>query len=149
MAQECSLTPHPSHCHNNKRTVQYNPQLTLLSANAMLISNTSLNAPASSPVGQIVSNAATPFVESAKPGTPPSTVVTLSAQGQKLSQSQTSSNSSNSSNSAARSNQSQTSYPVNSVAKQSVQSVPKEANEAPGIQFITGETRGGRISTYA
>jgi hypothetical protein len=100
----------------------------------MLISNTSLNAPASSPVGQIVSNAATPFVESAKPGTPPSTVVTLSAQGQKLSQSQTSSNSSNSSN---------------SVAKQSVQSVPKEANEAPGIQFITGETRGGRISTYA
>jgi hypothetical protein len=112
----------------------------------MLISNTSLNPSAYNPVGQIVSNAATPFVESAKPGTSPATVVTLSAQGQKLSQSQTSSNSSNS---ATRSNQSQTSSPVNSVAKQSVQSVPKEANEAPGIQFITGETRGGRISTYA
>jgi hypothetical protein len=30
-----------------------------------------------------------------------------------------------------------------------VQSVPKEANEAPGIQLIAGETRGGRNSTYA
>lgn len=107
----------------------------------MAISSVSINPPASSTatssLSQLVSNTASPLVDKAKSSadTPPSTIVTLSAQAQKLSQ-----------NSSA---QSQTANRVDTVAQENVESVPKEANEAPGIQFMEGETRGGRISTYA
>lgn len=109
----------------------------------MAISSISINPPASSPVNspvsQLVSNATAPVVDKARASvdTPPSTIVTLSAQAQKLSQSQTSNT------------QPQTANQVDTVAKENVESVPKEANEASGIQFMEGETRGGRISTYA
>ena len=102
----------------------------------MTISNISL--PSSNSAGPITSNA----VANAKPDTrttndtPPSTIVTLSAQAQKLSQSQ---------NSQPTGSSSQTNNPVS----QNTASVPKEANEASGIQFIEGDNRGGRISTYA
>lgn len=107
----------------------------------MAISSVSINSPASSmatgSLSQLVSNTAAPLVDKAKSSadTPPSTVVTLSAQAQKLSQ--------------TSSAQSQTANQVDTVAQENVESVPKEANEAPGIQFMEGETRGGRISTYA
>lgn len=111
----------------------------------MAISGISINPPASSPVNnsvsQIFNNASTPVVDKTKSSadTPPSTIVTLSAQAQKLSQ--------------AASNQSsnQTSNPTSaqSSSQASSQAVPEEANEAPGIQFMEGQTRGGRISTFA
>ena len=61
----------------------------------MAISSVSINPPSSgqisSPINQIFSNQAPPVTDRAKSSadTPPSTVVTLSAQAQKLSQTQT------------------------------------------------------------
>ncbi len=103
--------------------------------------NPSASSPLNSPLSQVVSNAVAPLVDKARSSidTTPSTIVTLSAQAQKLSQSQTS----------ASSTQPQSSNQADTVAKENVESVPKEANEASGIQFMEGETRGGRISTYA
>lgn len=115
----------------------------------MSIPSLSINPPATSTVNtsvsQVVGNAIAPLVDKARSGieTQASTIVTLSAQGQKLSQNQTSTSTSTSST------QSQTANQVDTVAKENVESVPKEANEASGIQFMEGETRGGRISTYA
>lgn len=111
----------------------------------MAIPSLSINPPATSTVNtsasQVVGNAIAPLVDKARSGieTQASTIVTLSAQGQKLSQNQTSTSST----------QSQTAHQVDTAAKENVESVPKEANEASGIQFMEGETRGGRISTYA
>jgi hypothetical protein len=110
----------------------------------MAISSISLSPPASSPVNSVVSHAAAPFVEGAKSGAEkvPSTVVTLSAQGQKLSQS-------HAQTSTSQTNQAQTSSRTDTATAERVESVPKEANEPPGIQFMEGETKGGRISTFA
>ena len=68
----------------------------------------------------------------------PSTIVTLSARAQQLGKIQ-----------ASDSTSSQSATPVDAVAKQSLQSVPKESNEASGIQLMQGSARAGRISTYA
>ncbi len=105
--------------------------------------NPTASSPLSNPLSQIASNAVAPVVDKARSSidTIPSTIVTLSAQAQKLSQSQTSASSTQP--------QSQNSNQVNTAAKENVESVPKEANEASGIQFMEGETRSGRISTYA
>lgn len=117
----------------------------------MSIPSLSINPPATSTVNtsvsQVVGNAIAPLVDKARSGieTQASTIVTLSAQGQKLSQSQNQTSTSTSTSST----QSQTANQVDTVAKENVESVPKEANEASGIQFMEGETRGGRISTYA
>ncbi|MDO8206998.1 MAG: hypothetical protein Q7T38_04145 [Gallionella sp.] len=99
--------------------------------------NPTASSPLNSPLSQIASNAVAPVVDKARSSidTIPSTIVTLSAQAQKMSQTSTSST--------------QTANQVDTVAKENVESVPKEANEASGIQFMEGETRGGRISTYA
>lgn len=89
----------------------------------MAISNISL--PASNPAGPVNGNA------NAKPDTritnetPPSTIVTLSAQALKFSQN---------------------SRPAEQ-ANSTTSSVPRQTSESSGIQFI--EDRGGRISTYA
>lgn len=107
----------------------------------MAISSLGINPPATSTVNtsasQVVSNPVATLVDKARSSidTQASTIVTLSAQALKLSQSSTA--------------QSQTANQVDTVAKENVESVPKEANEASGIQFMEGETRGGRISTYA
>lgn len=103
----------------------------------MAIPSVNINPQTSSPVSstgnQIFSNAPAPVVDKTRSSldTPPSTIVTLSAEAQKLSQSNT--------------NQNQN----KAVAAENTPSVPKEANEASGIQFMEGQTRGGRISTYA
>lgn len=103
--------------------------------------NPTASSPLNSPLSQIASNAVAPVVDKARSSidTIPSTIVTLSAQAQKMSQTSTSTSST----------PSQTANQVDTVAKENVESVPKEANEASGIQFMEGETRGGRISTYA
>lgn len=105
--------------------------------------NPTASSPLNSPLSQIASNAVAPVVDKARSSidTIPSTIVTLSAQAQKMSQTSTSTSTS--------STPSQTANQVDTVAKENVESVPKEANEASGIQFMEGETRGGRISTYA
>jgi hypothetical protein len=68
----------------------------------------------------------------------------LSAQAQKLSQSQTSTNSLTYSLPKTSNDRD-----GDNGSAGNVKSVPKEANEATGIQFIAGESKGGRISTYA
>ncbi len=78
---------------------------------------------------------AAPAVDSAPQSTQPSSIVTLSEQGKKLSQS----------NANAQSNPSQTPNTANNAVK----AVPKEANQPPGIQLIAGDMKYGRISTYA
>lgn len=96
----------------------------------MAISALSINTPSTTPVAQVVTTP--PVADKAKSSldTPPSTIVTLSAEAQRLSQSRN--NSETEAQNGANAN-----------------SVPKEANEAPGIQFMEGSTRAGRISTYA
>ncbi|ADL56221.1 hypothetical protein [Gallionella capsiferriformans] len=120
----------------------------------MAISSVSINPPSSgqisSPISQIFSNQATPVTDRAKSSadTPPSTIVTLSAQAQKLSQTQTQTNENSLTYSVQKSSTDQDNDSDNS-STGNVKAVPKEANEAIGIQFIAGEFKGGRISTYA
>ena len=103
----------------------------------------SINPPASSSVSSIVSNAAAPFVNDAKSSVDKqvSAVVTLSAQGQKLSQS--------SAASQTQTSQSQASSRIDSAASENVEPQAKETTEAPGIQMLEGESKGGRINTFA
>lgn len=99
-----------------------------------------INPPASNPVSQITSSIA--VAANTKPETvsPPSTVVTLSAAAQKLSQEQTG---------TEQTSQTQVSNNTGAAASQQTASVPREANESTGIQLIAGSEKGGRISTYA
>ncbi len=107
----------------------------------MAISITSINPPPSSSVSSIVSNAATPFVNGAKSivDRQASSVVTLSAQGQSLSQAST----------QTQAGQSQASGRTDTVATENVETRSKETVEAPGIQFMEGESKGGRVNTFA
>lgn len=107
----------------------------------MAITGLNINLPASSTVSPIVSNAAPSATDKAKSivDTPPSTIVTLSAQALKLSQT----------SSPAQTSSTQPASQLDAVAGKNLEAVPKEANEATGIQFLAGATRSGRISTYA
>lgn len=112
----------------------------------MAISITSINPPASSSVSSVVSNAAAPFVNDAKSSVDrsASAIVTLSTQGQQLNQSQSSTQTSQ-----TQANPSQVSNPANTAAAENVEPKTKETAEAPGIQFMEGESKGGRINTFA
>ena len=111
----------------------------------MAISSVSINPPASSSVSSVVSNAAAPFVNDAKSSLDKqvSAVVTLSAQGQKLSQSSAASQIQN------QTSQSQASSRIDSAASENVEPQAKETTEAPGIQMLEGESKGGRVNTFA
>ena len=111
----------------------------------MAISSVSINPPASSSVSSIVSNAATPFVEGGKSSADKqaSAIVTLSAQGQKLSQTQPQTSQTQSTN------QPQTSNRADTVAAENTETRAKETAEPPGIQLLEGERQSGRVSTYA
>jgi hypothetical protein len=113
----------------------------------MAVSNVSVNPPASSSLGSILGNVAAPFVNDAKSSTEKqaSAVVTLSAQGQKLSQSAPS----QTQTSQTQTNQSQTSSRTDTVATENVEPQSKERVEPAGIQFMEGESKGGRVNTYA
>ena len=95
----------------------------------MSVSSASLSPSSGTTASQVIGNVVTPPSKSAP--TQPSSIVTLSEQGKRLSQS----------NASAQSSSSQATNTTNVV--------PKEANEAPGIQLIPGGTKNGRISTYA
>jgi hypothetical protein len=114
----------------------------------MAISNintsTSVNAP--------VSNASAPFAHDAKRGANQdvATVVNLSTQGQQLSQQAARTNqlkqsqaSQNQPNQSGATNTVTAPQPVN-VGPQSTATVAP-----PGIQFVPGESKGGRVNTYA
>ena len=112
----------------------------------MAISISSINPPASSSVSSVISNAAAPFVNDAKSSTDKqaSAIVSLSAQGQKLSQSQAPSQTTQ-----TQTSQSQASSRADTVATENVEPRSKETAEAPGIQMLEGESKGGRVNTFA
>ena len=112
----------------------------------MAISITSINSPPSSSISSVVGNASTPFVNGAQSSISRQTsaVVTLSAQGQQLSQSQASNQTGQ-----AQASQSQASNAANTAANENVEPKSKETSEAPGIQLVEGESKGGRINTFA
>lgn len=112
----------------------------------MAISSVSINPPPSSSVTSVVSNAAAPFVNDANKSSvdrQASAVVTLSVQAQKLSQSEAANQSSQTQSSQ------QTSNKPDTVSAENVEAKPKETAEAPGIQFIEGESKGGRVNIVA
>lgn len=115
----------------------------------MAISNVNISSPSSSTIGSVFNNTTPTPADKTQTSTDsqPSTVVTLSSQGQKLSQAQSGSSPSSQSSQNTQSTQSQST--TKAAANETIESVPKEANEAPGIQFMEGENKGGRISTYA
>jgi hypothetical protein len=115
--------------------------------NAMAISNISINPPASSSINSIVSTAVAPSANGTQPSAnqPASATVTLSAQGQQLSQGPSPSNQTQ----ASQSNQPQTSNTVDTPITPNVVPQSKETIAAPGIQFMSGESKGGRVNTFA
>jgi len=119
----------------------------------MAIPNVNLNPPASNPISSIVNNAVTSIQPSANQ--PASATVTLSAQGQQLSQSQTNpiqlshTQASQPQASQSQTNQTQTSSTVDTPATPNVVPQSKETTAAPGIQFMSGESKGGHVNTFA
>jgi hypothetical protein len=115
--------------------------------------NPSVNPPAASSVSQIVGKATSPVVDKAASSiqAQPSTIVTLSAQGQKLSQSaaQTSTSNTNTAASTTQTSQSNTSGQLDTIAMENVESAAKESTESISVQPREGETKGGNISTFA
>ncbi len=99
----------------------------------MPISSANLNPASSNPANSLSGQVQSPSAKPPKPDSQSSTIVTLSEQGRKLSQSQHSGSS--------QANQAQQS----SHASQT----PKDTSHRPGIPAIEGETRNGRVSTYA
>lgn len=113
----------------------------------MAISSVSINPPPSSSVSSVVSNAAAPFVNDANKSAAErqaSTVVTLSAQARQLSQNEAANQASQ-----PNANQAQASNRPDTAATENVETRPKETAEAPGIQFIEGEKKGGRVNVVA
>lgn len=112
----------------------------------MAISISSINPPPSSSVTSVVSNASAPFVNGAQPSTerPVSAVVNLSTQGQQLNQT----NQAQTSQTQAA-NQSQAANTANTASNENVEPKTKETAAAPGIRFIEGESKGGRVNTFA
>ena len=112
----------------------------------MAISISSINPPASSSVSSVISNAAAPFVNDAKSSVDKqvSAVVSLSAQGQQLSRSQAPTQTTQ-----TQTSQSQASNGIDTAVKENVEPQAKETTEAPGIQMFEGESKGGRVNTFA
>ena len=118
----------------------------------MAISNVSLNPPASGSVSSIVGNAAVPAVDGAQTGAsqPVSAVVTLSAQGLQLSQSQANQIQVDQNQaSQSQSNQTPTLSTVDTATTPNVVPQSKETTATPGIQFMAGDSKGGRVNTFA
>ena len=140
----------------------------------MAISNVSVNSlvnsTSSSSVSKVNANATnvgkTEDVGKTKVSQQPSATVTISAQGQRLSQAQTQiqtkstqvsssqvnvpqTNSSQASNIQAKSNAEATNTLNAANTNANALSPSKEAASTPGIQFIAGEKKSGRVNTYA
>lgn len=108
----------------------------------MDIPSVSISPPASSSASPLAGNAVAPFADGPKPGTDKqaSAVVSLSAQGQQLSQAQTN---------QPQTSQSQPSNGANTAAAENVEPQSQKTAEPPGIQSVQGESKDGRIDTYA
>ena len=114
----------------------------------MDISNISVSPLAKSPISSLASNAAPPSsADLSRPsvGNQISASVSLSAQGQKLSQSQFNPTQP----SQAQTNPVQASNTANAATAQNSVPQSKETAAPPGIQFMSGESKGGRINTFA
>jgi hypothetical protein len=112
----------------------------------MSISITSTTPPPGNSVSSIVRNAAAPLVngEQARTEQQASAVVTLSAQGQKLSQSHAPVQANQTQN-----NQAQTPNRPDTAATENTESRAKEAAQAPGVQLLETESKGSRVNTLA
>ncbi len=99
----------------------------------MTISSASLNPSAANPANSLSGQVQSPSAKPPKTDQQSSTIVTLSEQGKKLSQSQ---HADSSQTNQAQQN-TQTSQP------------PKETSHRPGIPAIEGDTKSGHLSTYA
>jgi hypothetical protein len=115
----------------------------------MAISNISINPIANSAGNSPVGSAAASAVDRNQPSASPqpSTTVTLSVQGQKLSQAPAPSNPTQTSTS--QTNQAQTSSTVDTTVTPNAVPQSKETTSAPGIQFMAGERKSGRVNTFA
>jgi hypothetical protein len=116
----------------------------------MSIQNVSLNTHANSFVSPVANNASVPAANKVQTSPDPqvSATVTLSAQGQKQSQ-PSPTQARQSQTSQSQSGQTQTLNTVNTPATPNAVPQSKETNAAPGIQFMAGESKGGRVNTYA
>ena len=107
----------------------------------MAIPNVSISSLINSTGNPTVSNAAAPTVDrTPSSDNQPSATVTISAQGQKLSQAQTSS---------VQANQTQVSSTVDTAVTPNAVPQSKETTAAPGIQFMEGDRKSGRVNTFA
>ena len=111
----------------------------------MDISNISISPPASNPAVATGGNTTATAVEGRQPSAnqQPSANVTLSVQGQKLSQTNPSQTN------QSQPSQTQTLNNVNTPVTPNAVPQSKETNAAPGIRFMAGESKGGRVNTYA
>ena len=116
----------------------------------MDISSVSANPPASSLINSIANNAASSVANGVQSNSnqQASTTVTLSAQGQGLSQISQFQNNQNQTN-QTQASQGQTLNTVNSPVTPNVVPQSTITNAAPGIQFMTGDSKGGQVDTYA
>jgi hypothetical protein len=130
----------------------------------MAISNVSTNPPAASSVSAILSNATAPLVKEAVKSSVTqqiSTIVALSTQGQQLSRAAAPVQAAPAPTQAAptqttaapaapaQTSQSQPSNTIGTPSSENVESRATEATESPGIQFLEGESKSGRVNTYA
>jgi hypothetical protein len=119
----------------------------------MAISNVNAQPSVNTPIG----NASAPFAHDAKPVANPdvATVVNLSAQGQQLSQQAGRTNSGSqgpaNSNPVNQNQANQNGAANNANAPQAVNVGPQSTATVapPGIQLVSGDSKGGRVNTYA
>lgn len=110
-------------------------------------SSTSLSALVNSQQAQLQPQQPAPAAKTSEPSPQDSTVVKISAQAQQLSRAENQ----NIENNVQNKNQAkeQSNVQSNQHSEQASESKPKEAAEPSGIQLVEGETKGGRVSTYA
>ena len=102
----------------------------------MAILNLNTNSTSGSSIGAVASDAAMPLAKgAARPSADQSAIVSLSVQGQQLSRTAAS----------VQTNQNSVGTP----SSENVEAKPKEAIESQGVQLLEGESKRGRISTYA
>jgi len=102
----------------------------------MAILNLNTNSTSGSSVSFVANDTATSSAkDAARPSADQSVIVSLSAQGQQLSRSAAS----------VQTNQNSVGTP----SSENVEAKSKEAVESQGIQLLEGESKRGRISTYA
>ena len=107
----------------------------------MDILNLNTNSTSGSSVGPVANDTATSSAkDAARSSTDQSVIVSLSAQGQKLSRTAASTQAA-----PAQANRNNVGVPP----PENAEAKPKEAAKSPGIQLLQGESKRGHINTYA